>query len=82
MTEPKSPGNALYFANYSSPMKLMDCVRDVIGLTLWKRQNRTDLPMRKRDPGYSAAIDASITLVRTYTLAPTGVVTKAEVLFR
>ena len=82
VTGPKSPGNALYFANYSSPMKLMDIARDVIGLTLLKRQDRTDLPMRKRDPGYSAAKDAAITIARACTFAPTGVVTNAKVLFR
>ena len=63
-------------------MKLMDIARDVIGLTLLKRQDRTDLPMRKRDPGYSAAKDAAITLARACTFVPTGVAANAKILFR
>ena len=61
---------------------LMDGVRGVIGLTLLKRQHRADLPLRKRDPGYPAAIDAAIKVARAETFAPTCVVTNAEVLFR
>ena len=68
MAEPKLRGKALHFANYSSSKMLMGGVRDVIGPTLLKDlTDRTALtcPCEKRDPGYSAAIDASITLVRT-----------------
>jgi len=65
MAGPKSHGKALHFANYSSPKMMMDGVRDVIGPTLLKDRTALTCPCEKRDPGYSAAIDASITLVRT-----------------
>ena len=79
---PTAHGIALQFASYSSPELLMDAVRDAIGLTLLKKQYSTDLSLRKRDPGYSAAIDAAVTLARACTFASIGMVRDAEVLFR
>ena len=60
----------------------MDTVRDAIGATLLKRKYNTDLSLRKRDPGYPAAIDAVVTLSRACTFASIGMVRNAEVLFR
>ena len=82
MTGPTAHGIALQFANYSSPKLLMDSVRDAISLTLLKRQYITDMSLRKRDPGYLAAIDVAVTLARACTLASIGMVRNAEVLFR
>ena len=82
ITGPTAHGIALQFADYSSPKLLMDAVRDAIGLTLLKRQYTTDLSLRKRDPGYPAAIDAAVTLARASTFASIGMVMNAEVLFR
>lgn len=82
ITGPTAHGIALQFANYSSPELLMDAVRDAIGLTLLKKQYSTDLSLRKRDPGYPAAIDAAVTLARACTFASIGMVRNAEVLFR
>ena len=82
ITGPTAHGIALQFANYSSPKLLMDSVRDAISLTLLKRQYSTEKSLRKRDPGYLAAIDASVTLARACTLASIGMVRNAEVLFR
>ena len=82
ITGPTAHGIALQFANYSSPKLLMDAVRDAIGPTLLNRQYITDLSLRKRDPGYPAAVDAAITLVRACTFASIGMVRNAEVLFR
>ena len=82
ITGPTAHGIALQFANYSSPKLLMDAVRDAISLTLLKRQYSTDMFLRKRDPGYLAAIYASVTLARACTLASIGMVRNAEVLFR
>ena len=82
MTGPTAHGIALQFANYSSPKLLMDAVRDAISLTLLKRQYSTEKSLRKRDPGYLAAIDASVTLAKACTLASTGMVRNPEVLFR
>ena len=82
ITGPTAHGIALQFANYSSPKLLMDAVRDAIGPTLLNRQYITDLSLRKRDPGYPAAIDAAVTLARACTFASIGMVRNAEVLFR
>ena len=82
ITGPTAHGIALQFANYSSPKLLMDAVRDAIGLTLLTRQYSTDLSLRKRDPGYPAAIDAAVTLARACTFASIGMVRSGEVLFR
>ena len=82
ITGHKSPGNALHFANYSSPKMLMDGVQDAIGLTLLKDMTALTCPCEKRNPGYPATINATIELARAYTFAPTCVVTNAEVLFR
>jgi len=81
-TGPKSPGNALHFAIYSSPKMLMDGVRDVIGPTLLKDRTALTCPCEKRDPGYPATINATIELARACTFASIGVITNAEVLFR
>ena len=82
ITGPTAHGIALQFANYSSPKLLMDAVRDAIGPTLLNRQYITDLSLRKRDPGYPAAIDAAVTFARACTFASIGMVRNAEVLFR
>ena len=82
ITGPTAHGIALQFANYSSPKLLMDAVWVAISLTLLKRQYSTDMSLRKRDPGYLAAIYASVTLARACTLASIGMVRNAEVLFR
>ena len=82
ITGPTAHGIALQFANYSSPKLLMDTVRDAIGATLLKRKYNTDLSLRKRDPGYPAAIDAAVTLARACTFASICMVRKAEVLYR
>ena len=82
ITGPTAHGIALQFANYSSPKLLMDAVRDAIGPTLLNREYITDLSLRKRDPGYPAAIDAAVTHARACTFASIGMVRNAEVLFR
>ena len=48
----------------------MDGVRDAIGLSLLKRQDRTDLPMRKFYQGYPPAIEPAIKLCQGVYVRP------------